>query len=140
MKVIFTYHPYSAFSILIRLATFSKFSHAALMLSDQLIIDSTLSSGVQLSTLEDFCKRYKNTVVVDVPVADETKAINFAINQVGKPYDWSAILGMITQRNWQEDDSWFCSELIEAIFKAGDTPRFRDDLSRITPQMSWAVL
>lgn len=140
MKVIFTYHPYSVFSAAIRLATFSKFSHAALVLPNNLVVDSTLSDGVHTSTMEEFCKKYANIVMVDIPVPDEYAAVNFAIDQIGKPYDWTALVGMVVQRNWQEDDSWFCSELVEAILKAGGTHRFRDELSRITPQMSWAVL
>lgn len=55
-------------------------------------------------------------------------------------YDWTAIFGMLLQRNWQEQDSWFCSELVEAALTAGGRQRFRDDVSRITPHQTWAVM
>lgn len=37
--------------------------------------------------------------------------------QIGKPYDWTAIFGLVARRDWQEDDAWFCSEVIAAGFE-----------------------
>lgn len=33
-------------------------------------------------------------------------------DQVGKPYDKPAILGFVFGRDWRQEDSWFCSELV----------------------------
>jgi hypothetical protein len=38
----------------------------------------------------------------------------FLDSQLGKPYDSRAILGFVSGRNWREQDSWICSELISA--------------------------
>ena len=36
----------------------------------------------------------------------------FLLDQNGKPYDWRAIVSFgLGERDWQEPDSWFCSEL-----------------------------
>lgn len=39
-----------------------------------------------------------------------TEWIDFHRAQLGKPYDWRAIVDFGIQRNWREDDAWFCSE------------------------------
>lgn len=39
---------------------------------------------------------------------------NFLLDQEGKPYDMTGIFAFVLDRDWQEDDSWFCSELITA--------------------------
>jgi beta-lactamase class D len=41
--------------------------------------------------------------------------------QIGKPYDWRAIVSFVFgDREWQNADSWFCSELqIWAMEQAG---------------------
>ncbi len=45
---------------------------------------------------------------------------NFIHAQIGKPYDSTAILAFAFGRDWQEEDSWFCSELVAAaLSKAG---------------------
>ena len=33
-------------------------------------------------------------------------------SQIGKPYDKTGALGLGLHRDWQEDDAWWCSELI----------------------------
>lgn len=141
MKVIFTYRPYSLFSWLIRLFTFSKFSHVALMLSSEYIVDATFKHGVKISTTEEFLKQYplSRQTIVDIDIPNSSDTIGFILKQLGKPYDWTAIVGIVTQRNWQEDDSWFCSELIEAAIKSGGLDRFREDVSRVTPNMCWSI-
>lgn len=140
MRVLFASKKFSVSSWLIRIFTFSKFSHVAMRISDDLVIDSTLFTGVQCIRFVDFIKKYPGCEQLDIPLPNEINAINFAKNQVGKPYDWTAILGMVLQRKWHEEDSWFCNELWEAVAKAGGRPRFRDNVHRITPQQSWAVL
>ena len=37
------------------------------------------------------------------------QAFKWALTQVGKPYDLTAIFGILADRNWREDDKWFCS-------------------------------
>jgi uncharacterized protein YycO len=127
-------------SWLIRLVTMGKWSHAALLLPNWLVIDTTLTTGVRASPVMAWIRDYPTHEVIDVDLPDEEKAINFARAQLSKPYDWTAIFGMLLQRNWQDQDSWFCSELVEAALSAGGRKRFRDDVSRITPHQTWAVM
>src|SRR6185437_992098 len=38
----------------------------------------------------------------------------YAYKQINKKYDHLAILAFVTNRDWREDDCWFCSELVAA--------------------------
>ena len=64
------------------------------------------------------------------------EAFQWAQTQCGKPYDWTAITGLALNRNWREDDSWFCSELVAAAFEKVGAPLFNPDLCawRVTPR------
>jgi uncharacterized protein YycO len=140
MKLIYTSKKHSLSSFFIRLFTFSKYSHCAIDLGDDMIIDTVLTTGVRTSTVAEFAAMYPDQVVIDIKVPDDINAYQFALEQVGKPYDWSAIISLAAQRDWQEPDKWFCSELVEAILAAGGLQRFRDEVYKITPQESWSIL
>lgn len=124
-------------SLLIKIGTMSRWCHAAVLLDGDWVVDATLGAGVTLQSLSEFRKHFPVIEVIDIPLPD---AVRFLNAQMGKPYDWTALFGMVMQRDWQEDDSWFCSELVEATLAAGGRKRFRDAVSRITPQQTWAVL
>jgi hypothetical protein len=50
---------------------------------------------------------------VQIPAAPEMSDAfhSFLRAQLGKPYDIEAIIAFIARRDWQQTDSWFCSEL-----------------------------
>lgn len=63
-----------------------------------------------------------NKIRVRLPATDgQTDTFwSFLTAQIGKPYDISAIEAFVVGRNWQEEDAWFCSELIAAgLVRAG---------------------
>lgn len=138
MRLIFA-RKHAIGSYIIRLFTFSSWSHVGLVFSDEMVIDATFAKGVRLIPLTEFMSEYTDIDVWFVKTPDEASARKFAELQLGKKYDLSAIFGLIFQRNWQQDDKWFCSELVEAVLKAGGLVRFRDSPHRITPQQSWAA-
>jgi uncharacterized protein YycO len=53
-------------------------------------------------------------VVMAVPVTVEQKAtyLNFLHDQVGKPYDPSALWAFVFNRDWHDPGKWICSELV----------------------------
>lgn len=59
-------------------------------------------------------------IQVAMPPVMEAKYFDFILAQRGKPYDSSAIWGFGFGRNWRDDDSWFCSELVAAGLEASD--------------------
>ncbi|MEW6647176.1 MAG: hypothetical protein AB1450_08265 [Pseudomonadota bacterium] len=69
--------------------------------------------------------------LVDAP----DSVLQRALSQLGKPYDWPGVLGYAARRDWQEDDSWFCSELVAWAFQAEGFPLLRAaDAWRINPR------
>jgi uncharacterized protein YycO len=50
--------------------------------------------------------------------AQETAWLSFLYNQIGKPYDETAIVAFAVERDWRQPDSWFCSELVAAGLEA----------------------
>jgi uncharacterized protein YycO len=54
---------------------------------------------------------------------------NFLSGQIGKPYDYSGILGFMLRAKTESKDSWFCSELVFSAARAAGI----DLLSRIEP-------
>ena len=57
------------------------------------------------------------------------------LSQRGKPYDYSALAGIVLHRDWGTDDSrWFCSELIAWAAQTSGIHLLRTEhKNRITP-------
>jgi uncharacterized protein YycO len=53
-------------------------------------------------------------VVIPCTDAQQKKYYQFVTSQIGKPYDKTAIFAFVVNRDWTEDDAWFCSELNSA--------------------------
>ena len=127
-------------SWLIRLACWSRWSHIAVVEDDQTLIHSTfLGGGVRRVSLFDFLAEYSATELMEVSVPDEAAALAFVRAQIGRPYDWTALVGISLRRDWAEPDKWFCSELFEACLLAGGLVRWRESVSRITPQHQYML-
>ena len=63
------------------------------------------------------------------------RVLDYALAQIGKPYDWSCIAGIALHRDWRDERAWICSELVAAAFEEGAIPLLRaDELNRITPR------
>lgn len=86
------------------------YSHVDIILSDGRLLGARLDGGVQIR-LPGYAP-FKRVLRVDIPCTDEqeTKFYEFAISQIGKPYDKEGIAGIIFGRDWRDDSAWFCSE------------------------------
>jgi len=81
---------------------------------------------------------WSRTEIVRLPIDStvETAFWTFLSQQLGKPYDKLAILAFAVQRDWREDGSWFCSELIAAALEKSGwfTGPLSDVANKITPR------
>jgi uncharacterized protein YycO len=117
------------------MGTFCYYSHVGFKLEDGLVLDATPSYGVAFREAQD-----DETTIYFQPIAPKAhieKAVSWAKEQIGRPYDWTAIRGFVLQRDWHSDDSkWFCSEMICAAFTNAGWPLVRDGhlFDRITPR------
>ncbi len=112
----------------IRKFTWSEYSHVDFVLPDGTLLGATGAKGVAIRPAEQYsaCDRF----VVDAPAS----VLDIAASQQGKPYDWPAILGFVTQHNWQQENAWFCSELVFWAFNQAGCPLLRAPKHRITPR------
>lgn len=125
------------FSPLVQLATWSRWSHVGIVMDNNMVLESTFThGGVKPAKLWEFQDRASDWIVVTLPCVDRQAIIEAGLTQLGKPYDWTGLIGIaFHQRKWQEDDSWFCSELVAWAFQQGGSPLFiPDTVHRITPQ------
>lgn len=121
------------FSWLIRTLTFSKWSHVDLVTDRGTLIGATIPAGVVeysvLHRINGSSKYEYRDIECDERIYD------FVRKQLGKRYDYAGIAGLELNRNWTDDDAWFCSELIGAgALNAGNT-EIKEELFRLTPGM-----
>lgn len=135
IKVIFARSP-KPFSLAIRLFTWSHWSHVAVIMPDgKTVIEARGGEGVVETHINEFKRRYVEYKSCRLPVMDRQEAFRELRKELGKPYDMTAIYSMVFRRNWQETDSWFCSELV-----AHASGLFRQDyVKRITPEDLWRI-
>lgn len=116
----------------IRFFTWSWASHVDFVLPNGKLFGALATQdggGVRLHDAENYTRieRFQ----VDAPES----IIDIAMTQEGKPYDWAGIFGLVLrERNWEDDDKWFCSELVAWSFKQGGFPLLNETTSRITPR------
>ena len=122
-------------SLLIRLVTWSRWSHCAYV-DGNMVIEAKGGCGVVITPLNVFLSRYTDYAFADLPVIDSPEsARDRAMSELGKPYDLKALFGIMLRTGWECSDSWFCSEHLahtSGIFRA-------ERVSRITPEMIWSV-
>lgn len=138
VRVVFT-RSWLPGSWLIRALTWSRWSHCALIVGDE-VIEAAMGAGVRRRPLAGLIAASSAHSIVDLPVQDAAALIRAARSQIGKPYDWPAVAGLILRRNWQETDAWFCSELIAWAAAVTGQPFFRAEFTwRIYPRHLWML-
>lgn len=114
---------------LIRFFTWSRWQHIGIVVGD-MVIEATIDRGVIETPLSVFKKRYRKTHTGYIPCKSCSEALSLARQELGKPYDFRAIFGLVFRRSWESRTRWFCSELV-----AHTTQIFREDrVSRVTPE------
>ena len=125
-------------SYLIRVASwFGPWSHSAVITAEGTVIEARGLTGVREVPMVEFMGRATQSEVVWIECPDPAAAVAFAREQIGKRYDFGAILGFITRRNWADRQCWECTELVEAALVAGGRERWRERVYRIHPTMSY---
>lgn len=126
-------------ALTIRLATQSVWSHVELGLPQhQQSWGSVRKHGVASFDWECRVKGAAKAMQVTVPATpfQEYAAKEFVYHQLGKPYDIWGALGLGLGRDWQDDQRWFCSELMAAALLKADYPKAKHSFGsswRVTP-------
>jgi hypothetical protein len=105
-----------------------KWSHVDYVLPDGTLLGARWDkvggqpSGVHVRPRDYDKERVAEKWTVQKIVEDdkEQKFRELALQQVGKPYDWEAIVSFAINRDWRQDTSWFCSELITWLLETSE--------------------
>lgn len=117
----------------IRWFTFSDWSHVAAMFDDR-VYESKAIGGVRKTDILTATEGTTRVKVCRVAGIDDKAAEEWAASQIGKPYDWSALWGLLIRRDIQDDDAWDCSEFGFVIALHGGRQLVREPGNRVTPQ------
>ena len=106
------------------------------------VIGGATAAGVQIRTpnYEPVSRTQRVTLLMTDD--QEKKFYAFLNEQLGKPYDTTAIVAFAMNRNWRENDSWFCSELMAAAIEASGwfIRPLSNGVNKITPSDLLLVL
>lgn len=122
-------------SAAIRASTRSWCSHAEFYDSEnQVTLGSRSIGGVKIRP----CSKDHYSRVEQFTAANIGAAFAWAKTQIGKSYDFSAIAGIAFDRDWRNEERFFCSELIALAFEKIGSPILSTQPSvgvfRITPR------
>jgi hypothetical protein len=117
---IYSYKGTSLMSKLIKFRTGGEYSHIAIGI-DGWVYEAWVgagSSGV-VKSRSPYGYHTKDTQfeVLEVPMNNKANFKIFLEGQVGKEYDWRAILSFAFNWNKNNPNEWFCSELADQFFK-----------------------
>ena len=136
---ILAYKGVSLISKLIRWQTRSEYSHIAMRLGDMSIVEAWHKGGVIRSPATDPWRLHTPGTPVEVwgLVPDMEfyayAAEQFLLRQIGKKYDFRAILKFLTKRRTRNNTRWFCSELAVATMAIGGVELIRKPPGQIAP-------
>ena len=128
-------------SRLIRWFSHGPYTHVDVVLPEQKLLGARSDcpvngkTGVQARP-ENYAKFvHVRRVKLSVTPSQEVLFYSFLKRQIGKPYDWRAILAFVFDRNWRNADAWYCSELVAAALEyAGVIPAYiYAPANKITP-------
>jgi len=122
LKIAFYKGKGTIFDKLIRLWTFSKYSHVELVNQDSpdnwlWYTSSPRDGGVVVRNIEYNADHWD---LFDINIPHEQDVLDFIQTRVNKKYDWlGIILSQILKLNIHNQNRWFCSEIIHAALIMG---------------------
>ena len=122
-------------SRLIRWQTNGQYSHAAIQLPDGQIIEAWHKPAkVRIRHVLEDWSNVEAFDVEGVTDAQWTDATQWLQKQIGKKYDFGGVLRFVTRWRKEQDEKWFCSELVFAALKhAGVDLLERVNASQVSP-------
>lgn len=142
MRLLFTRNENTTFQYVLNnticLATRSNYSHVELLFSDDTCITAFPFRGVVKRRFDIATKNVHGNQFAIYNVyttkAQEAEIRKFAVEQVGKPYDWGALLALPFRAHWDSNAKWFCSELCAAAFNLVNIKLVDEKAKRVLPQ------
>jgi uncharacterized protein YycO len=102
----------------IKFWTWSEWTHCEIYTKDGWLGAQTDGKGVAVRPFNYTTPKAQALFSIELPNYD--LAMEFAYKQLGKPYDYTAILGMIAREPLAENPlKWFCSDYLAAVTRKG---------------------
>ena len=119
----------------------ARWSHCGILDRERsVVIEALMFKGVVETPLARWMLRYPSFQQIRIDCPQPEAALQFAREQVGKGYDYLAVLGVPWRTAWDHPGRWYCSELLEAALRAGGRLRWRLNKRGVSPMESWLVL
>lgn len=117
-----------------------RWSHCGLVTPDSgHVLEARAFHGVTKTPYEEFADRATHLEMVVLDVSDSEAALEWAEAQVGKGYDYAAILGNLFREPWQSDDRHHCAEYVAKAVLRGGRRLFRVEPWKLSPNLLWMV-
>lgn len=129
-------------SLLIRIGSWwGPYSHVGVLTEEgEYVIEASALKGVVKVPVKKFLDAASKYEYVEIECPDPSEGYAFAEAQIGKPYDWGAVLGLIAREyGWADTSKWYCSELLEATLAAAGRLRVRRDAHKINVDQSYII-
>lgn len=84
--------------------------------------------------------REQYITITDATPEQSDDFYKFMVSQIGKPYDYLALAGLILGRDWRSEKSWFCSELIAFALEVAKYWKLTSDSNHIDPRDLYLIL
>lgn len=113
-------------SMLIRWQTRSQYSHSALLTDNGEVIEATMrpfprGSVARVAGLNaQHAEGTKVDIFESLAAHDEMKSDKWLEQQIGKRYDYRSVFRFMTRVPADENQAYYCSELVFGYFQAGD--------------------
>lgn len=117
-----------------------RWSHCGIVTADgRHVLEARAFHGVTKTTCDEFADRATDLELNVVRVVDAALALSWAEAQVGKGYDYVAILGNLFREPWQSDDRHHCAEYVAKALLHGGRRLFRVEPWKVSPNLIWMV-
>lgn len=105
----------------------------------KVVIEALMFRGVVPTPLDEWIDRYPRVAFRKFEVPEAERGLAFARRQVGKGYDYKGAAGVPFRADWQDDERWYCHELLEAALKQAGARRWYCDHCPKTPTETFLV-
>ena len=115
-------------------------SHVYVVYNDEEYVEAVFPKGVQKVKKEKALKGLKVVKTKTYKVPNKEAGMQFLQEQIGKKYDTKAAigLGLDQDRDWNDDEKWYCYELAAGVLRASGLKIF-SDLSHVTETALLAI-